>query len=107
MQSEELQIQFRQSQAAFAREVFRGHDALVPDDLLRRIKRHLVQLLQLGSPALVARNLQLHFIRVNGNLHCERFPIVPLGHLPAVLEETRCRIGTNSPLSPAPPMEPG
>lgn len=41
----------------FARVVLCRHDVLVPDDLLGRVKRHQVELLNLGNSALVAGNL--------------------------------------------------
>lgn len=41
----------------FARVVLCRHDVLVPDDLLGRVKRHQVELLDLGNSALVAGNL--------------------------------------------------
>lgn len=59
VQREELQIQFRQRQAPVAAKVLARHDILVPDDLLGRVQRHLVERVQLRDATLVPGDQQL------------------------------------------------
>ena len=53
VEGEELEVELGQGQEVSAVVVLPGDDVLVPDDLLSRVQRHLVQLLELRVPLLV------------------------------------------------------
>lgn len=55
---DEFARRYRRKTRTFARIVLSGDDVLIPDNLLRWIKRHLIKLLNLGDSPLMTRHLE-------------------------------------------------